>query len=63
MIHKCQWEKVEEIFNLYEQVENKGQKAPKDQLGLPGCKKSNWQFLYNLAEQQQQYLMIWLRSS
>ena len=30
-----------------------GQKAPKNQLGLPDCKKSNWQFLHNLAEQQQ----------
>lgn len=51
------WEKVEEIFSLYEQVEIKGQKAPKNQLGLPDCKKSNWQFLHNLAEQQQYQLL------
>lgn len=51
------WEKVEEIFSLYEQVEVKGQKAPKNQLGLPDCKKSNWQFLHNLAEQQQYQIL------
>ena len=29
------WKKVEETFSLYEQVEVKGQKAPKNQLDPP----------------------------
>ena len=42
---------MEEIFSLYEQVENKEQKGLKNQLGPP-CKTSN-----NLAEQQQYQLL------
>jgi len=39
------WEKVEGIFNLYEQMEVKGQKPSKNpQLGLPDCKKQNGNF-------------------
>jgi len=55
------WEKVEEIFNLYEQMEVKGQKPTKNpQLGLPDCKKAKWQFLHNLPEQEQYELLTGL---
>lgn len=50
-VRRC-WEKAEEIFSLYEQVENKEQKALKNQLGPPDGKKSN-----NLAEQHQYQLL------
>ena len=47
------WSKAEEIFRLYEEGAIKGQRKTKNQLGLPDCKKSNWQFLHGLSEDQQ----------
>ena len=46
------WDKVEEIFSLFEKGKVKGQRKQKNQLGLPDCKKCNWQFLHNLSENQ-----------
>ena len=47
-------ELVENIFSAYEQGKVKGQKKPKGgHLGLPDCKKSYWQFLHSLKEEQQ----------
>ena len=55
------WEKEEGIFNLYNQMEVKGQKPCKNpQVGLPDCKKAKWQFLHNLPEQQQYELLTGL---
>lgn len=45
--------KVENIFGLYEEGRIKGQKRTKGAPGLPDCKKSNWQFLHGLKEDQQ----------
>ena len=47
------WTQVDQIFDLYEQEELKGQKKAKGELGLPDCKKSNWQFLHRLPEKDQ----------
>ena len=52
MSDRC-WDKVEEIFRLFEEGKVKGQRKQKDQMGLPDCKKCNWQFLHNLPENQQ----------
>ena len=51
------WGKVDKIFSLFEEGKVKGQRKPKHQLGLPDCKKSNWQFLHNLSEEQQYSLL------
>ena len=47
------WSKADEIFHLYEEGKIKGQRKAKNLLGLPDCKKSNWQFLHGLSEDQQ----------
>ena len=47
------WKEAEKIFRLYEDCKVKGQKKSKEELGLPDCKKSNWQFLHGLTEEQQ----------
>ena len=58
MSGRC-WKVVEEIFNLYEEGKVKGQKKEKaGQLGLPDCKKSYWQFLHNLNEEQHAVLSV-----
>ena len=45
---------MEKIFKLYEEGKVKGQRKERaGQLGLPDCKKSYWQFLHNLNEDQQ----------
>ena len=44
------WSKADEIFKLYEESKIKGQKKVKGSLGLPDCKKSNWQFLHGLSK-------------
>ena len=53
MSGRC-WKMVEKIFSLYEEGKVKGQRKERaGQLGLPDCKKSYWQFLHNLNEDQQ----------
>lgn len=47
------WSKADEIFHLYENGKIKGQRKAKNVIGLPDCKKSNWQFLHGLSEDQQ----------
>ena len=47
------WDKADLIFNMYEDGKIKGQRKVKASLGLPDCKKSNWQFLHGLSEEQQ----------
>lgn len=48
------WEKADEIFKLYEGGKIRGQRKVKSSnlRGMPDCKKSNWQFLHGLAEEQ-----------
>jgi hypothetical protein len=58
------WKEAEKIFQLYSHGKIKGQKKAKDvELGLPDCKKSNWQFLHGLEEEQQFSLLQELSSS
>ena len=48
------WNKADAIFNLYEDGKIRGQRKAKSSslLGMPDCKKSNWQFLHGLVEEQ-----------
>lgn len=47
------WREAEKIFSLYRDGNIKGQKRVKEELGMPDCRKCNWQFLHGLAEEQQ----------
>ena len=47
------WREAERIFCLYRDGSIKGQKKVKEELGMPDCKKCNWQFLHGLTEEQQ----------
>ena len=49
--------KADKIFDMYEQGKVKGQRKVKGELGLPDCKKSNWQFLHGLTEEMQYVLL------
>ena len=51
------WAEAEKIFHLYEGGNIKGQRKVKEQMGMPDCKKSNWQFLHGLTEAQQLELL------
>ena len=62
MSERC-WNEAEKIFQLYRDGKVKGQKKAKDELGLPDCKKSNWQFLHGLKEEQQFSLLQELSST
>lgn len=61
MSDRC-WGEVEKIFTLFEEGKVKGQRKQKDIIGLPDCKKCNWQFLHNLTESQQFALLEELSS-
>lgn len=56
------WRETERIFSLYRNGNIKGQKKLKEELGMPDCKKCNWQFLHGLTEEQQFTLLSDLAS-
>ena len=53
------WNQADKIFNLYEERKIKGQRKVKSSspLGMLDCKKSNWQFLHGLLEEQKVKLL------
>ena len=53
------WNKADKIIKLYEEGKIKGQRKVKSSsfLGMPDCKKSNWQFLHGLLEEQKVELL------
>ena len=50
-IARC-WREAEKIFSLYRDGNIKRQKRVKE-LGMPECRKCNWQFVHGLTEEQQ----------